>query len=141
MIWAQKFICGWLIFCVGGLAPLTFSTSLSPHRDVPPVYIALFSPPRHFSADAAQTGPLAASLRWAWQTHGFTTDSEFYSFESFVPSLIQSFQSNIGQAYLLAAQAHLVFPALLYGLIALYVLSGRSALLPPIEKPPQALQA
>ncbi|MCQ3974750.1 MAG: hypothetical protein DPW09_15015 [Anaerolineae bacterium] len=140
--WVQKLVYGWLIFWVGGLAPLTFSTPLSPHRDIPTVIIALFDSPRHFSFAPASSGPIASSLKWVWRTQSFNPNSKFHSFESFIPSLVQLFQSNMSSGYLLTvARAYLIPPTSLFGLIALYILTGRSALLPPIEKPPQSLVA
>ncbi|MFN8453329.1 MAG: hypothetical protein U0401_01440 [Anaerolineae bacterium] len=136
--WAQKFVYGWLIFCVGGLAPLTFNTPLSPHRDIPTVYIALFDSPPHFSFPSAH----AASFKQVWQSQGFTANSTGHTLDSFIPSLVHYFQSNLSNGYLLTvARASLILPASLCGLIALYILSGHSALLSPLEKPPQSLLA
>lgn len=140
--WVQKVIYGWLIFCVGGLAPLTFSTPLSPHRDVPVVNIAFLESPRHFSLTSANSDLLTASVQLLWQMQRFNPDTKFYSFESFTPSLVQFFQSNLSSGYLLGvAHTCLVLQTALFCLIALDVFAGRSALLPPFEKPPQTLFA
>lgn len=134
---AQKLIYGWLIFCVGGLAPLTFSTPLSPHRDVPVVNIALFDSPRHFLSTPANPAP---SVKRIWKLQRFNARAKIHSFESFTPNLVQFFQSNVSSGYLLTtAHAYLIFQASLVGFIALYSLIGRSASLPPLEKPPQSL--
>jgi len=138
MIWVQKLIYGWLIFCVGGLAPLAFSTPLSPHRDVPTVNIALFDSPHHFSVTPANVTPAASSLRWVWRMQHFNSHAKIHSFESFTPSLVQFFQSNMSSGYLLTtARAYLILLTSLLGFIALYILTGRSVFLSPLEKPPQ----
>lgn len=140
--WIIKVIHGWLIFCVGGLAPLTFSTPLSPHRDVPSVSIALFEAPPHFSVDPANFDLLSASVQWLWRTQAFKPHAKTHSLESFTPSLVQFFQSNLSSGYLLGvARTCLVLQTALFCLIALDVFTGRSALLPPFEKPPQTLFA
>jgi hypothetical protein len=138
MIWAQKFIYGWLIFCVGALAPLTSSTPLSPHWDVPSVYIAIFDSPPYFSFPSNLSEPIVSQLEQVWSAQRFNPNSNFRSFESFVPSLARFFQSSMSDGYLLTvARAYLLYQASLVGLIALYIFSGRSAVLPPLEKPPQ----
>lgn len=140
--WVQKLIYGWLIFCVGGLAPLTFSTPLSPHRDVPVVNFAFFESPRHFFPTLANPDPLTPFVQHAWRTQRFNPATKFHSLEGFTPTLIQFFQSNLSSGYLLSvARTCLVLQTTLFSLIALYVLIGRSALLPPFEKPPQTLFA
>lgn len=137
--WIYKFICGWLIFCIGGLAPLTFNTPLSPHRDVPTVYIALFDSPHQISFSATNSDPMATVLEQIWRSHGFDPLSTGHTLEGFMPSLMQFFQSNLSNGYLLiAARTSPIFCISLGGLIALYFFSGRSALLPPLEKPPQS---
>ncbi len=140
--WVQKVIYGWLIFCVGGLAPLTFSTPLSPHRDVPTVSIALFEASPHFSVDLAHLYSLTPSVQRIWKSPDFNLRAKPHSLESFTPSLVQFFQSNLSSGYLLSvARACLILHTCLFSLIALYILIGRSALLSPFEKPPQSLLA
>lgn len=140
--WIIKVIRGWLIFCVGGLAPLTFSTPLSPHRDVPSVSIALFESPPHFSLTSANSDPLLAWVQWVRKIQNFNPSTKTHSLESFSPSLVQFFQSNLSSGYLLnVARACLILHTCLFSLIALYILTGRSALMPPFEKPPQSLLA
>lgn len=140
--WVHKFICGWLIFCIGGLAPLTFNTPLSPHRDVPTVYIALFDSLPQFSFTAVSSDPLAVALKQIWRTQVFNHYSAGHTLESFMPSRMQFFQSNLGNGYLLTAVQPEFIPHLsLFGFIALSIFSGRSAVLPPLEKPPQFLFA
>ncbi|NJN93945.1 MAG: hypothetical protein HC875_07550 [Anaerolineales bacterium] len=142
LTWAQKLIYGWLIFCVGGLAPLTFSTPLSPHRDVPVVNIAFFESPGHISLTPANSDPLTALVQRIWKTQNFNPHVKTHALESFTPSLVQFFQSNLSSGYLLGvARTCLVLQTALFCLIALDVFAGRSALLPPFEKPPQTLFA
>jgi hypothetical protein len=138
LVQARNLIYALLILCVGGVAPLTFSMPLSPHRDVPTVYIALFDSPPHFSFTATDPDPITSYLKQVWSAQRFATGSKSRSFESFVPSLTHYFQSHLSSGYLLTvAQANLISLTSLFGLIAPYLFTGRSALLPPLEKPPQ----
>lgn len=138
---ARNLIYVLLIFGVGVLAPLTISTPLSPHRDVPSVYIALFDSPPDFSFRSNASEPLVNQLKQAWGARRFNA-ATLHALESFVPSLVHFFQSNMSDGYLLTvARAYLLYQASLLGFIALYILTGRSAVLPPFEKPPQRLCA
>jgi hypothetical protein len=68
----------------------------------------------------------------------FNSHAKIHSFESFTPSLVQFFQSNMSSGYLLTtARAYLILLTSLLGFIALYILTGRSVFLSPLEKPPQ----
>lgn len=140
--WAHKFICGWLIVCVGGVAPLTFNTPLSPHRDVPTIYIAFIDSPPPSLFNVASSDPIASILKQVWKTQGFNPNSTGHTLENFMPGVVRFFQSNLSNGYLLTrVQPYSVFHLSLCGLITLYLLNRRSALLSPLEKPPQSLLA
>ncbi|MCK6625418.1 MAG: hypothetical protein L6R45_09605 [Anaerolineae bacterium] len=101
------------------------------------VNIALFDSPYHFLSTPANAD---LSVKRIWKLQRFNARAKIHSFESFTLNLVQFFQSNVSSGYLLTvAHAYLIPSASLFGLIALYSLTECSALLPPLEKPPQAL--
>jgi hypothetical protein len=143
-IWLQKFIYGLLIFCVGGLGSLTYFDGFLPGHEQGrhPYHLSIFEEPAHNHDHHLPSPPepkvLAQqmNLRLAGRFRG---QADFILAQQHLTSgLLQFFQSGLSDGYLLTVACGDIFNNItLFGSIGLAILTGRSALLPLPDPPPQ----
>jgi hypothetical protein len=141
LIWTQKFFYGWLIFCIGGIGSLTYFDGFLPGHDQGqhPYHLSLLEAPNHHHdspsdspepEDRAQPPSLWLISRWG---------ADFIMAQQHLAAgLAQFFASGLNDGYLLTRAHFQIFnDTSPLGSLLLVILTGRSALLPPPEKPPQ----
>jgi hypothetical protein len=139
--WIQKFIYSWLIFCLGGIVPLTHFDGFLPgheHGSYPYHLIILGEIPHDSWTFPTRSGLLAQQTNLEWVSR-FAIDSAFIvAQQHLAPGLVQFFASGLNNGYLLTKTHIPLFndtPSL--DSVLLTILTGHSVLLPPPEKPPQ----
>lgn len=122
-----------LILLVGGLTPLVYVDSFSPHQGVKTYHFSLFqSAPRTLSADiiAKLSGKLTLSHQPAQ-----------IGYQRTLPPLAHSLHDSLSRGYLLFAWLPTVDKLLVFGTVTPYAMTNNPALLSPPDKPPQWLSA
>jgi hypothetical protein len=146
LIWVQKFIYGWLIFCLGGIGSLTYFDGFLPgHTDGQHPYHLSILEEGHHSHDHGHDSLLPPSesetltQQMMWLVSRFRIDLDFIiAQQHLAPGLAQFFASGLNDGYLLTiARPHLFNDTSLFGSVVRPILRGCSALPPPPEKPPQ----
>lgn len=143
-IWAQKFIYGWLIFCIGGIGSLTYFDGFLPGHEHAqhPYHLSILEGVHHHSHDSLplplQSEVLAQRIS-LWLVSRFRIDIDFIvAQQHLAPGLAQFFASGLNHGYLLTVgRAHIFNNTSFFGSVMVHILTGRSALLPPPEKPPK----
>ena len=99
--WQHYFIRILLIICIGGVGPLTYLNTFSPHADLQPYYIAILeTPPRHvpptFWASLNASNSVTHQLNhWIrTQIHTIALDHQF------PPGLVHLFASALSLGYI-----------------------------------------
>jgi hypothetical protein len=142
---AQKFIYGWLIFCIGGVGPLTYFDGLLPGHEHKqhPFHFSVFESVDHHHHNPLPPLPtpeILAQQARLWLIRRFMPETDVLVAHQLTSGLAYFFSSGLSDGYLLTAgQASLFYDNFHFGSATPYVLAGRSALLPPFEKPPQLL--
>jgi hypothetical protein len=143
-IWAQKFIYGWLIFCLGGIGSLTYFDGFLPGHDQGqhPYHLSLFEAPNHHH-DSRPHSPEPESLAQPpslWLISRFGAGADFIIAQQHLAAgLAQFFASGLNDGYLSTmAHSQIFNDTSPLGSLLLVILTGHSALLPPPEKPPQS---
>jgi hypothetical protein len=138
--WTQKFIHGWLIFCVGGVGSLTYFDGLLPghtHGEHP-FHLSIFEESPHVHNPLPPLPEDLAERARFWLVSRLNPQTDMLNAaQTLAHGLSHFFASDLSGGYLLTA-AHLKIFALfvLFGSVALAALDKRSAWLPPPDKPP-----
>jgi hypothetical protein len=135
-LWTKKFVCSLLIFCLGGVGPLIYTNPLSSHQGVKIFSIAIFEPPLDLSALAALRGAAPNQILSRLLAQRFAAQADFISPQPLVPSLVRIFQSDLSHSSLLPPGYSLLLLLCLTRPPLAAPVSGRSAHLPPPDKPP-----
>lgn len=143
--WIKKVVHGWLIFCLGGIGSLAYFDGLLPGHEhgQHPFHLSLFEEAGHHHYNPLPPLPdpqILAQQARLWIFSRFMPDTDFLVTQHLVSGLAYFFGSGMNDGYLLTvAQTALFYDNARFGSAISSVLSGRSALLPPSEKPPQIL--
>lgn len=138
--WMQKLIYGWLIFCIGGVGPLTYFDGFTPGHahDEHPYHWTIFEGPPHVHNPLPPLSETLAEQDHFWLISHLTFQTELLiSAQSLTSGFSRFFTSGLSDGYILTA-SHLKvvnLPAR-FSLITLVALTGRSAWLAPPDKPP-----
>jgi hypothetical protein len=150
MTWGQKFICGWLIFCIGGIGSLTYFDAFLPGHapGQHPYHLSILEESDHHYRDNPDHKPptLISEARvflvhmQLWALRRFRPEADFIMpVYQLAPGLAQFFVSGLASGYLVVSTwTHLFNHLPLFGSVAQTALFWQSAWLAPPEKPPIA---
>ena len=139
----KNIICAILVFFVGGVSSLTYFDAFLPGHESGrhPYHLTIFEEAAHHHNPLSPAVEKAAQSIEQWQLLRLKGSANFLmAHHHQQPGFVQFFQSGLSRGYLLLA-APVDVPSLAEpsGRIRELWLAGRSAWLPPPEKPPPAL--
>ncbi|HEX9923003.1 MAG TPA: hypothetical protein VGD99_10095 [Anaerolineae bacterium] len=143
--WINHLIYGLLIFCLGGVGPLTYFDAFSPHHNHP-FHLSLFggAPDHHQEVhcpglDEQQHHQQQPAGSWQLKAMG-ESGTAYTANQQTLPGFARFFQSGLSYGFLLTGTELDIDPAssLSYRIPAAS-LTDRSIGLPPPEKPPSHL--
>jgi hypothetical protein len=122
----------WLAFCLGVLAPFTYTSPYSPHQEMPAFHIVLFERPVNPAVILGQANPAVSQLFYR-----FTSQAAVISAQTPALTLAHFFLLDLSHGYLLPP-VHDLLPLLFLAWFLLTLqTNGASAWLLPPEKPPR----
>jgi hypothetical protein len=137
IVWGmQKFILGLLLFCVGGVAPLTYFTPLSPHY-LPVYYISILEPSVHVPDASILPAEIRELLHPRSSPQFLASYADSISSPNLARGVSFSFQLNLSFGYLLPAMQKLLPLLFLAQLVLATLLVRCSAWLPLPDQPPR----